>query len=123
MPDLVHILKKYPARRYYSTNLKRYITLTEITHRISQNESFQVFDTTSDQDVTKETLLQILIQSGKLESYPTEVLEFLIRVQDNRIIQLWNQFLLQNLNIFLTMQKAIPKSYKKIFAAYAAKTP
>jgi len=117
----IHLVKKYPARKYYSQNLKRYITLSEISERISHSESFQVLDNKTHKDVTNETLWQILMQTGKVEYYPKEILEFLIKAHDNSLIQLWNQFLLQNLNLFLSMQKAIPKSYKNIFAAYAAK--
>lgn len=116
-----HIIKKYSARRYYSSLLKRYITLTEISSRIIDEESIQVFDNQSGLDVTNETLWQILMQTGKVEYYPKEILEFLIKVQDNRLIQLWNQFLVQNLRLFLSMHKALPKSYRKAFAAYAAK--
>lgn len=117
----VHVIKKYSARRYYSSLLKRYITLSEISKRVSADESIQVIDNDTQLDVTNETFWQILMQAGKVEYYPKEILEFLIRVQDNQLIQLWNQFLLQNLRLFLSMQKAIPKSYKKAFAAYAAK--
>lgn len=116
-----HIIKKYSARRYYSSQLKRYINLTEISARIVDEDSIQVIDNQTGSDVTNETLWQILMQAGKVEYYPKEILEFLIKVQDNRLIQLWNQFLLQNLRLFLSMQKAIPKSYKKAFAASAAK--
>lgn len=116
-----HIIKKYSARRYYTSLLKRYITLTEISSRIIDEESIQVFDNQSGLDVTNETLWQILMQTGKVEYYPKEILEFLIKVQDNRLIQLWNQFLVQNLRLFLSMHKALPKSYRKAFAAYAAK--
>jgi len=117
----VHILKKYPARKYYSQILRRYVTLSEVSDRICQNESFQVFDSKTNRDVTNETLWQILMQSGKVEYYPKEILEFLIRVQDNTMIRIWNEFLLQNLILFISMQKAIPKSYRNFFAAHAAK--
>lgn len=57
----VRLVKKYPNRRLYDTELSRYITLKEVEALVVEQVPFVVVDHRSEEDVTAATLLQVLV--------------------------------------------------------------
>jgi len=55
------IIKKYPNRRLYDTELSRYITLSDIRELVMKGTDFQVVDTNTNEDLTRSILLQIML--------------------------------------------------------------
>jgi polyhydroxyalkanoate synthesis repressor PhaR len=53
-------LKKYPNRRIYDTSISEFITLDDVREMLLTNEPFVVVESRSGQDITRNTLLQIL---------------------------------------------------------------
>ena len=56
----VRIIKKYNNRRLYDTQDSRYITLDELKELIINGGEFRVY-TTADEDVTRQTLISMLL--------------------------------------------------------------
>ena len=54
------IIKKYPNRRLYDTEESRYITLADIRRLVLEEIDFVVIDKNSQQDITRNILLQVM---------------------------------------------------------------
>ena len=61
-------IKRYPNRKLYNTDTKRYITLDGIAELIRDGESVQVVDHTTNEDLTSLTLSQIIFEQEKKKS-------------------------------------------------------
>jgi polyhydroxyalkanoate synthesis repressor PhaR len=74
-------IKRYPNRKLYNTDTKRYITLDGIAELIRDGESVQVVDHTTNEDLTSLTLSQIIFEQEKKKSgfLPQAVLTGLIQ--------------------------------------------
>ncbi|MGZ9032026.1 MAG: polyhydroxyalkanoate synthesis regulator DNA-binding domain-containing protein, partial [Burkholderiaceae bacterium] len=58
----VRLIKKYPNRRLYDTQTSTYITLTDVKQLVVDQEEFQVLDAKSGDDLTRQILLQIILE-------------------------------------------------------------
>ena len=62
------IIKRYPNRKLYDTDAKRYITLDGIAELIRDGAEVQVVDHTTNEDLTAVTLTQIIFEQEKRNS-------------------------------------------------------
>ena len=58
----LRIIKKYPNRRLYDTEISSYVTLEDIRQLVQDGESFEVQDAKTQQDLTRSVLLQIITE-------------------------------------------------------------
>lgn len=58
-------IKRYPNRKFYDTEEKRYITLEDITAHIRAGREIQVIDNTTGEDITPVVLTQIIFEQEK----------------------------------------------------------
>jgi len=74
-------IKRYPNRKLYHTEQKKYITLEGIAELIRQGEEVQVVDYNTGEDLTAVTLSQIIFEQEKKRGgfLPQSVLTGLIR--------------------------------------------
>ena len=56
------VIKRYPNRKLYDTEAKRYITLDGITELIHRGEDLHVVDHETGEDLTTVTLSQIIFE-------------------------------------------------------------
>jgi polyhydroxyalkanoate synthesis repressor PhaR len=75
------LIKRYPNRKLYDTEAKKYITLDGIAELIRNGQEVQVVDHTTDEDLTAVTLTQIIFEQEKKKSgfLPTSVLTGLVQ--------------------------------------------
>lgn len=75
------VVKRYPNRKLYDTEAKRYITLDGIAALIRQGQEVAVVDHTTGEDLTAVTLTQIIFEQEKKRSgfLPESVLTGLIQ--------------------------------------------
>ena len=75
------IIKKYPNRRLYDTEYSKYITLEDIRILVVENKEFVVVDAKNKKDITKNILLQIVVEKEQRGSpfFSIEVLTQIIR--------------------------------------------
>lgn len=75
------VIKRYPNRKLYDTEAKRYITLNEIAALIRAGEEVVVTDHASDEDLTAVVLTQIIFEQEKQQKgfLPKSVLTNLVR--------------------------------------------
>ncbi len=77
----MQIIKRYPNRKLYHTQAKKYITLEGISELIRSGEEVQVLDHNTGEDLTAVTLSQIIFEQEKKRGgfLPQSVLTGLIR--------------------------------------------
>jgi polyhydroxyalkanoate synthesis repressor PhaR len=85
MPDI----KRYPNRKLYDTEAKRYVTLEDITEMIRADQDIHVTDHESGDDLTTLTLTQIILEQEKKASgfLPRSLLTSLIRTGGDTLEQ------------------------------------
>jgi polyhydroxyalkanoate synthesis regulator protein len=57
-------IKKFKNRKLYSKTTKGYVTLNYLVDKIKRNESFQVLEHSTNNDITAKTLRQALVVSN-----------------------------------------------------------
>ncbi len=75
------IIKRYENRKLYDTQNRKYISLEELASLIRQGHNVKVIDKKSDNDITTQTLTQIILEEGKKgkNPLPKEILYDAIR--------------------------------------------
>jgi len=61
----MRVIKRYPNRKLYDTEEKKYITLDGIAELIRDGEDIKVIDHTTEEDLTAVTLSQIIFEQEK----------------------------------------------------------
>ncbi len=102
----VRIIKKYPNRRLYDTEISSYITLEDVRQLIIDNENFQVRDAKSGEDLTRAVLLQIIAEHEQ-DGQPmlsTELLSQIIRFYGDSLQGFMGSYLERSMQTFLEQQ-------------------
>ena len=104
------VIKRYPNRKLYDTEAKRYITLDGIAELIRKGEEVSVIDHTTDEDLTAVTLTQIIFEQEKRNSgfLPKSVLTGLVRAGGDTL-----NTLRRNLNSPLELLKHVDEEIEK----------
>ena len=76
----MRVIKRYPNRKLYDTEIKQYITLDEISDLIRNGIDLQVVDNSTGEDLTAVTLSQIIMEQEKKQKgfLPRSVLNALV---------------------------------------------
>ena len=85
MENPLRLIKKYPNRRLYDTKTSSYITLADVKQMVLKQEEFQVVDAKSGDDLTRQILLQIILEeeSGGAPMFSSDLLSQMIRSYGN----------------------------------------
>jgi polyhydroxyalkanoate synthesis repressor PhaR len=62
------LIKKYPNRRLYDTQLSRYITLEDVRRLIAGSTPLRVVEQRSGRDITRTVLLQVITEQEQGEN-------------------------------------------------------
>ncbi len=104
----VRIIKKYPNRRLYDTELSRYITLNDVRQLVIDGVDLRVVDAKTDEDLTRPVLLQIIMESeegGAQPIFSTQSLTEIIRYYGDAVEGATSEFLQRSLAMFFEQQK------------------
>lgn len=107
MAQTTRIIKKYPNRRLYDTEISSYITLEEVRQLVLDNETFEVRDAKSGEDLTRSVLLQIISEhedKGQPMLSP-ELLSQIIRFYGDSLQGFMGPYLERSLQVFLDQQQ------------------
>jgi polyhydroxyalkanoate synthesis repressor PhaR len=117
METQVRLIKKYPNRRLYDTKTSSYITLADVKQMVLKHEEFQVVDAKSGDDLTRQILLQIILEeeSGGLPMFSSDLLAQLIRFYGNAMQGLMGTYLEKNINAFQEMQKSLQEQSQRMY--------
>ena len=73
------LIKKYPNRRLYDTSTSRYITLDEVRKLVVDGLPFKVVEKKTNEDLTRNILLQIIMDYESGDGEPMFSIDLLIR--------------------------------------------
>ena len=117
MEHPVRLIKKYPNRRLYDTKTSSYITLADVKQMVLKNEEFQVLDAKSNEDLSRQILLQIILdeESGGMPMFSSDLLSQMIRSYGSAMQGFMGSYLEKNLEGFQQMQKALQEQSQKLY--------
>ena len=117
MENQVRMIKKYPNRRLYDTKSSSYITLADVKQMVLKHEDFQVIDAKTNDDLTRQILLQIILEeeSGGMPMFSSDLLSHLIRFYGNAMQGLMGTYLEKNIHAFQEMQKSLQEQSQRMY--------
>lgn len=101
------IIKKYPNRRLYDTEDSKYITLEDVKRLVLAGVDFCVKDVKSDEDLTRNILLQIISEQEHVGEpfFSTDLLTQIIRSYGDSVQTLAGDYLQKSMHLFVEQQK------------------
>ena len=110
------IIKKYPNRRLYDTEVSRYITLDTIRQLVVRGDDFTVIDKRSGDDITRTILLQVISEQeeGGDPIFRTEVLRNIIRFYGDSMQSAVSSYLELSLEFFSEQQQQFRDRLKRL---------
>ncbi|MES2098929.1 MAG: polyhydroxyalkanoate synthesis repressor PhaR [Pseudomonadota bacterium] len=120
----LRVLKKYPNRRLYDTQLSSYITLADVKAMVLSAESFEVRDAKTGEDLTRSILLQIILEeeSGGVPMFSAPMLAQIIRFYGHSMQGMMGSYLEKNLQTFTDIQSRLAEQSKGLLDP-GAQTP
>lgn len=103
----LRIIKKYPNRRLYDTEISSYITIEDVRQLIIDGEEFEVRDAKSGEDLTRSVLLQIIAgqESDGEPMLSTQLLSQIIRFYGDSLQGFMGNYLERSMQVFLEQQQ------------------
>ena len=103
----IRVIKKYPNRRLYDTEISSYITIEDVRQLIVDGESFEVRDAKTGEDLTRQVLLQIITEHEQ-DGQPmlsTQLLSQLIRFYGDSLQGFMGNYLERSMQLFMEQQQ------------------
>ena len=103
------VIKKYPNRRLYDTNESKYVTLSDVRKLVLEETPFCVIDKKSGEDITRNILLQIIIEQeeGGEPMFSSDALQQMIGFYGNSARSMAGDFLRSSVHMFYEQQKQL----------------
>ncbi len=100
------IIKKYPNRRLYDTEVSSYITLEDVRRLVLEHVDFCVQDAKSKRDITRSILLQIILEREEDGEpiFSEPVLQEIIRFYGDSMQGMMSSYLEKSLELFVEQQ-------------------
>lgn len=103
------VIKKYPNRRLYDTEISSYITIEDVRQLVMDGEGFEVRDARTGEDLTRCVLLQIIAdheQDGE-PILSTQLLAQIVRFQGDALQGFMGSYLERSVQLFLEQQQQL----------------
>jgi polyhydroxyalkanoate synthesis repressor PhaR len=103
------MIKKYPNRRLYDTELSRYVTLADVRGLVMEGQELRVVDTANGEDITRAILLQIMLdeESSGDPLFSAKMLCQLIRFYGGSVQGIFARYLEESLDLFDLQQQQV----------------
>jgi len=84
---MIRLIKRYGSRKLYDTEESRYVSLEELAGWIRRGQQIRVIDNKTSDDVTPQTLTQIISEEGRRGTsiLPNDLLHDLIRIGEQAV--------------------------------------
>lgn len=128
-PTATVVLKKYGNRRLYDTNASRYVTLHEVEEMVQRGTDIQVVDAKTGEDLTKEILVQIILESmsrkgeGAREVLPTSFLKQVVQMSASPLKESFSRVLQNSLDGFMANQRALVDAQRSLLQQLPSALP
>jgi len=111
------LIKKYPNRRLYNTATSAYIVLDDLVDLVKSGKPFEIRDTKSGEDITREILNQIIFERETAKSnfhFPLEVQKQLIGMYDDTYGKLMPDYLKESLDVFAAERERMRSTMENV---------
>jgi polyhydroxyalkanoate synthesis repressor PhaR len=100
------VIKKYPNRRLYDTEISSYITLEDVRQLIVDGEEVEVRDAKTGDDLSRSVLLQIISEHEEKGNpmFSTQLLSQVIRFYGDSLQGFMGSYLERSMQLFLDQQ-------------------
>ncbi|MBL4743253.1 MAG: polyhydroxyalkanoate synthesis repressor PhaR [Cycloclasticus sp.] len=118
------IIKKYPNRRLYDTEISKYVTLNDVRQLIIEKEPVKVIDAKSKDDLTRSVFLQIILEQEE-DGDPmmsAEMLEQLIRFYGDPFQHNFANYLERSVKLIAEQRSKVRSSIEKASDPFAMMT-
>ncbi|MEZ5650583.1 MAG: polyhydroxyalkanoate synthesis repressor PhaR [Burkholderiaceae bacterium] len=125
MSSSIRIIKKYPNRRLYDTETSAYITLADVKQLVLENETFQVVDAKSRDDLTRSILLQIILEeeAGGKPLFSSQMLSQIIRFYGHAMQGMMGAYLEKTMSAFVEIQDSVQEQSRGMLDNTVAPSP
>src|SRR4249919_3951758 len=108
MPES-RVIKKYPNRRLYDTEISSYVTLEDVRQLIVDGEEFEVRDARTGADLTRSVLLQILAENEDIGQpiFSTQLLTTVIRFYGDSLRGIIGSYRGESIQLFAEQQSTL----------------
>jgi len=113
------VIKKYPNRRLYDTQISSYITLNDIKELVMSYSDFKVIDAKTGDDLTRCTLMQIITEeetSGQ-PLLTAEILKEFVRFYGDSMQAMMSRFLEHSIKHFMERRAGLKSPLNTILGA------
>ena len=112
------LIKKYPNRRLYDTQTSTYVTLSDIKNLVMGNEVFKVVDAKTEEDLTRNILLQIILEeeAGGAPVFSSQMLSQIIRFYGDSMQGLMGNYLEKTMQSFVDIHNKLGDQTKGLGA-------
>ena len=113
------IIKKYPNRRLYDTEVSRYVTLEDVRNLVLQEVHFQIRDARTNEDLTRSILLQVIMEqeADGEPMFSEQVLSKIIRFYGDSLQGMMASYLERSLNLFVEQQARVQDQMKTVMGS------
>ena len=113
------IIKKYPNRRLYDTEVSSYVTLDDVRSLVLREIPFQIRDTRTNEDLTRSILLQIIMEqeADGEPMFSEQVLAKIIRSYGDSLQGMMASYLERSLNLFVEQQARVQDQMKTMLGS------
>jgi polyhydroxyalkanoate synthesis repressor PhaR len=110
------IIKKYPNRRLYDTEVSRYITIADLKKRIIDGVDLEVVDASSGENITRSVLLQIITEQESTGQplFTTDVLTQMIRNYGSSTQETFASYITQCMELFVSNQEKFQQQVTQV---------
>ena len=110
------VIKKYPNRRLYDTEISSYITLDDVRRLVLEQTDFCVVDARTKEDITRSILLQIIMEQEEDGEpiFTEEVLAQMIRFYGDSLQSAMSNFFEKSFRMFVEQQDALGTQMKNM---------
>jgi polyhydroxyalkanoate synthesis repressor PhaR len=117
--DGPRVLKKYPNRRLYDTQVSSYITIADVKSMVLRGLQFEVRDAKTGEDLTRSILLQIILEeeTGGAPLFSASMLAQIIRFYGHAMQGMMGSYLEKNLQTFTDIQARLAEQTKGLYEA------
>ncbi len=84
---MVRLIKRYESRKLYDTEESRYVSLEDLATWVREGQEVRIIDNASSEDVTAQTLTQIILDEGRkgVSLLPSDLLHDLVRFGEKAV--------------------------------------
>lgn len=113
------VIKKYPNRRLYDTEISSYITLDDVRRLVLDQTDFCVVDARSKENITRSILLQIIMEQEEDGEpiFTEEVLAQMIRFYGDSLQSAMSNFFEKSFRMFVEQQDALGTQMKTMMVS------